>query len=251
MSYSSCCRGLSVRRQAARLLLGAAVLGSPLRARAQVQAPDPTTGRLELPEPLPPNVQRTRVVEALPASRYYFNPVHIRSHFGLRVALGGGVQYLQAEPTSALGGTFHLDVAMVGRVIRRSTARPFGRLWQTALWNSVGYSYTYSAAEGAGRHLFAGGFGVGVHKAGPPAVSDSGSTRETTARVALGWTPHILLGRAQGEFALGARSVFSLELFRHLVGIHLTYDFIHIWNGAFVHDGSLSISIDPFGLIRQ
>lgn len=229
-----------------------AALSFPSRSPAQALQPAESAG-LELPQPLPPNVQRARVVETLPAPRFYFNPVPIRSHVGMRVTIGGGAIFTQGAPASAVGGVLHIDAGLVSRIIRSHGSRPLGRLWQSAVWQSIGYAYSYSAAAGedaAARHFFAGGLGIGVHKASEPAGTTSSRRSGDTASVALGWTPSILLGRTQGSFALGARSTFSIELYRHIVGLHLSYEFIHVWNGAFLHDGNLALSFDPFGFLR-
>lgn len=242
------------RRTAALLLMGAA-LAFPSRCPAQAQQPAESAapGSIDLPQPLPPSVPRARIVETLPASRFYFNPVPIRSHVGMRVTIGGGAMFTQGAPASAPGGVLHIDAGIVSRIIRSRTSRPLGRLWQSAIWQSIGYAYSYSAAAGedaAARHFFAGGLGIGVHKASEPTGTQTSRRGGDSASVALGWTPSILLGRTQGSFAIGARSTFSIELYRHIVGLHLSYEFIHVWNGAFLHDGNLSLSFDPFGFLR-
>jgi hypothetical protein len=218
--------------------------------------------RLGLPEPLPAQVTRQPVVAKLPEPRYYFNPPLIRPHFGLRVALGGGVQAeLDPRFDSPLApnvrrpsGDLHLDVSGAGRFPIKISYPGLGGYWQTAVWTQGGYSYTYSAADSLARHFFVGGLGVGIHKAGARRERETSNRRsrdEHPSSISFGWTPNILLGRAFDAFAVGVRNVLSMEIYKQILGLHLTYDFIYSPQGTLIHDGFVSISFDPFGWVAD
>lgn len=210
---------------------------------------------LSLPEPLPPAVQRVEIHERLPAPRYYFDPPSARFHYGLRVALGGGAQW-PSDGGNTPFGAFHLDIALAGRQPFKLPRRGPGGYWQPAIWSTAGYFYGYAPSDGSARNFFVGGLGVGTHLIRAAALRPSDSSlldrgkNERPTVLALGWTPNIMLGRTLGSFALGVRNVLSVEVFKHVLGIHLSYDFIYVWQGLYIHDAAVSLSFDPVGLLR-